>query len=82
MAVSPLIRIVNSLEGYRVSLQENKILSNDDKSCLEMLMHTTIVTAKEHGFEVQPYERWFTNYIKVKNKENDNRQLSLVFGYE
>ena len=80
MVVSPLIRIINSLEGYRVALQENTILSNDDKSCLELLLHTTIVTAKEHGFEVAPYERWFASYIKTKDKvDNDGVQLPLVF---
>jgi hypothetical protein len=72
-----LIRIINSLEGYRLELHNNK-LSKEETSCLEKLMSITIVTAKEYGYKIEPYDKWFSFYTSIK-KHQEGKQTRLVF---
>jgi hypothetical protein len=75
-----LINIVNGLEGYRLGLTTNRVNRSmdcakhntnsldEERSCLEMLMQTTIVIADEYGYDVSPFKRWYAGYVKDKHR--------------
>ena len=73
-----LISMMNSLEGYRLRLEDHVETSQEERSCLERLMHTTIVTALEYDYRVEMYQQWFAKYICDKSS-NGGQQLSLSF---
>lgn len=70
-----LIRIINSLEGYCIALEQNK-LEGLEKECLQYLMINTIQTATLYGYDVKPYKKWYVDYLsKTWKKSVCNEEL-------
>jgi len=67
-----LVTVVNALEGYRLALDSGRLERGHEAMILRMYMNDLVI-AEEYYLPVQPYRRWFEEYVNQENKKEYRR---------